>query len=79
MDAFPLPVEGIKTRVNAHEQASEYMAMYSDNTRHGNRKENGEHEAERFHALADWAKVVDEPLPPIPPPRKKRRRKKMAW
>jgi len=40
MDAFPLPVEGTETRVNAHEQAYEYMAMYSDVTRHGNRKEN---------------------------------------
>jgi len=40
MDAFPLPVEGTETRVNAHEQAYEYMAMYSDITRQGNRKEN---------------------------------------
>lgn len=40
MDAFPLPVEGTETRVNAHEQAYEYMAQYIDITREGNRKEN---------------------------------------
>ena len=28
MDAFELPVEGTETRVNAHEQAYEYMARY---------------------------------------------------
>jgi len=38
-----------------------------------------EHEAERFRALADWAKEVDEPLPPVLPPQKKRRRKRTAW
>ncbi|KAF8249578.1 Mov34-domain-containing protein [Wilcoxina mikolae CBS 423.85] len=40
MDAFPLPVEGTETRVNAHEQAYEYMAQYSDCSRNGGRKEN---------------------------------------
>lgn len=40
MDAFPLPVEGTETRVNAHEQAYEYMAEYSDNSRLSGRKEN---------------------------------------
>lgn len=28
MDAYPLPVEGTETRVNAHEAAYEYMAQY---------------------------------------------------
>jgi COP9 signalosome complex subunit 5 len=40
MDAFPLPVEGTETRVNAHEQAYEYMVSYNNNSRSGNRKEN---------------------------------------
>jgi len=38
MDAFTLSVKGNETRVNAHEQAYEYMAMCSVITRHGNRK-----------------------------------------
>jgi COP9 signalosome complex subunit 5 len=40
MDAFPLPVEGTETRVNAHEQGYEYMAEYSELSRTGQRKEN---------------------------------------
>jgi COP9 signalosome complex subunit 5 len=40
LDAFPLPVEGTETRVNAHEQAYEYMAQYIDIGRTGNRSEN---------------------------------------
>lgn len=34
-DAFILPVEGTETRVNAHEQAYEFMAQYSDSSRTG--------------------------------------------
>lgn len=30
MDSFALPVEGTETRVNAHEQAYEYMTAYMD-------------------------------------------------
>jgi len=33
MDAFELPVEGTETRVNAHEQAYEYMARYVEEYR----------------------------------------------
>merc|ERR1719219_2755980 len=33
MDAFELPVEGTETRVNAHEQAYEYMAKYVEEYR----------------------------------------------
>ncbi|KAA8912883.1 JAB1/Mov34/MPN/PAD-1 ubiquitin protease-domain-containing protein [Sphaerosporella brunnea] len=40
MDTFPLPVEGTETRVNAHEQAYEYMVQYSDICRSGKRAEN---------------------------------------
>ena len=40
MDAFPLPVEGTETRVNAHEQAYEYMAEYAECSRNGGRREN---------------------------------------
>lgn len=32
LDAFPLPVEGTETRVNAQTQAYEYMAQYTDNS-----------------------------------------------
>jgi len=34
MDAFELPVEGTETRVNAHEQAYEYMARYVEEYRY---------------------------------------------
>ena len=30
MDSFALPVEGTETRVNAHEQAYEYMTAYME-------------------------------------------------
>eukprot|EP00042_Codosiga_hollandica_P057586 m.855551 g.855551 ORF g.855551 m.855551 type:complete len:335 (+) comp59625_c0_seq25:2626-3630(+) len=33
MDAFALPVEGTETRVNAHEQAYEYMIGYMENAK----------------------------------------------
>ncbi|KAL7268294.1 COP9 signalosome catalytic subunit rri1 [Rhizina undulata] len=39
-DSFPLPVEGTETRVNAQEQAYEYMAAYSDTLRSAGRAEN---------------------------------------
>lgn len=40
MDAFPLPVEGTETRVNAHAQAYEYMASYTVAGREAGREEN---------------------------------------
>ncbi|KAI5807064.1 JAB1/Mov34/MPN/PAD-1 ubiquitin protease-domain-containing protein [Geopyxis carbonaria] len=39
-DAFPLPVEGTETRVNAQDQAYEYMAAYSDALRMSGRQDN---------------------------------------
>jgi COP9 signalosome complex subunit 5 len=39
-DAFPLPVEGTETRVNAHQQAYEFMANYAEQMREVGREEN---------------------------------------
>ncbi|KAG0633852.1 JAB1/Mov34/MPN/PAD-1 ubiquitin protease-domain-containing protein [Tuber brumale] len=39
-DAFPLPVEGTETRVNAQEQAYEYMGAYVDSQKAEKRPEN---------------------------------------
>lgn len=40
MDSFALPVEGTETRVNAQEQAYEYMAAYTEDAKLVGRKEN---------------------------------------
>lgn len=40
MDSFALPVEGTETRVNAQDQAYEYMAAYTEAAKQIGRKEN---------------------------------------
>jgi len=40
MDCFALPVEGTETRVNAQEQANEYMASYIESSKQVGRLEN---------------------------------------
>lgn len=40
MDAFPLPVEGTETRVNAHDQAYEYMGAFDISEKAVGRAEN---------------------------------------
>ncbi|KAK4769102.1 hypothetical protein SAY86_027252 [Trapa natans] len=40
MDAFALPVKGTETRVNAQEDAYEYMVEYSQTNKHAGRLEN---------------------------------------
>lgn len=40
MDAFPLPVEGTETRVNAHAEAYEFMVQYSETSHAAQRPEN---------------------------------------
>jgi len=40
MDAFPLPVEGTETRVNAGASANEFMVTFSENTERVGKKEN---------------------------------------
>ena len=40
MDSFALPVEGTETRVNAQDQAYEYMAAYTESAKQIGRKEN---------------------------------------
>lgn len=40
MDAFPLPVEGTETRVNAHDQAYEYMGAFDTSEKEVGRAEN---------------------------------------
>jgi COP9 signalosome complex subunit 5 len=40
MDSFALPVEGTETRVNAHEQAYEYLVSYQESSKQVRTSEN---------------------------------------